>query len=165
MFEPTEIQEMFAGLRELEEATFPKRCRTCGREYASVAEFVSATHAVRPDCTGLKQGRDEDNQPVVDLFRNCACGSTLMESFNDRRDLSEAGLKRRRRFEGVLDHLLARGVARETAYAELLKLLRGQPNDLLPLIRSVTGDRPGAGTDEAGEAGPAVRDAMSVKTA
>lgn len=146
MVEQTEIQEIFAGLRELEESTFPKRCRNCGRVYASVAEFVAATQAVRPDCSGLKQGRDEDNRPVVDLFRNCACGSTLMESFNDRRDLSEAGLKRRRRFEGVLKHLLSRGVAREVAYAELIKLLRGQPNDLLHLIKTVSEARPAAAT-------------------
>ncbi|MCK9987662.1 MAG: hypothetical protein AzoDbin1_04134, partial [Azoarcus sp.] len=39
-----------------------------------------------------------DGQVIVELFRNCVCGSTLMDCFRDRRDTSEAGLRRRARF-------------------------------------------------------------------
>lgn len=138
MLPQNEIQEIFAGLQELVAATFPKRCRNCGREYISATEFFAATSAVRPNCSGLKLSRDDDDNPVVELFRNCECGSTLMENFNDRRDLTAAGIKRRRRFNEMLAHLVSRGVAREIANAQLLKLLRGQPNTLLHLVRTVT---------------------------
>lgn len=141
MMEQTEIQEIFSGLRALVESTFPKRCRNCGREYASSAEFIAATRAVRPNCSGLKQSLDDDDNPIVEVFRNCECGSTLMEIFNDRRDLSEAGIKRRHRFEEMLGHLVSRGVAREVAYAELIKLMRGQANELLSLVRTVSGSK------------------------
>lgn len=139
MLEQTEIQEIYSGLRALAESTFPKRCRNCGQEYASAAEFIVATQAVRPNCSGLKQSQDDDDNLIVEVFRNCNCGSTLMESFNDRRDLTEEGIKRRRRFEEMLGHLVSRGVAREVAYAELIKLMRGQANELLLLVRTVAG--------------------------
>lgn len=135
MFEQAENRDLFAGLRELAESAFPKRCRGCGRVYASAAEFIAATHALRPNCSGLKQGCDDDEHLVVELFRNCECGSTLMETFNDRRDLSEAGSKRRRRFEEIFTYLVGRGIAADIAHNELLKLMHGQANDVLPLIK------------------------------
>lgn len=135
MVEPMDMQDLFAGLRELAESAFPKRCRACGREYANAAEFVAATRPPRPGCSGLKQGHDDDERLIVEVFRNCQCGSTLMESFGNRRDLGPEGIKRRRRFEQLLGYLLARGVAAEIAHAELLKVMRGEANTLLQLIR------------------------------
>ncbi len=124
---------LFAGLRELAESAFPKRCRNCGQEYRSAAEFLAATRPVRADTSGLKQSVDDDGQLIVDLFRNCVCGSTLLESFSNRRDLSEDGIKRRLRFQDMVDKLVAKGCTAEAARSELLKLMRGQPNDLLRL--------------------------------
>lgn len=124
---------LFAGLRELAESVFPKRCRNCGQEYRSAAEFLAATRPVRADTSGLKQSVDDDGQLIVDLFRNCVCGSTLLESFSNRRDLSEDGIKRRMRFQDMVDKLVAKGCTAEAARSELLKLMRGQPNDLLRL--------------------------------
>lgn len=132
--------ELFASLRALAASNFPKRCRNCGRVYASADEFFAATQPVRADHTGLKQGVDDAGQPVVELFRNCACGSTLLESFHNRRDRSTAGLKRRARFTELLEKLEAAGVGTETAAAELLKMMRGQPNALIELIHSLKGD-------------------------
>jgi hypothetical protein len=94
--------ELFAGLRELAESSFPKHCRNCGREYRDSAEFLTATQPLLADSSGLKQSRDDDDQVIVDLFRNCVCGSTLLESFWNRRDLSEDGIKRRMRFQDMV---------------------------------------------------------------
>lgn len=127
-------EEFYAGLRELVESTFPKRCRTCGRVYATAAEFIAATQPVAADNSGLKASLDEDGTVILELFRNCVCGSTLMDAFSDRRDTSEAGARRRRRFGDLHAYLVARGVAPETAHAELIKVARGQPSELLGRI-------------------------------
>lgn len=81
MPEQAEIQKFLSGLRELKASAFPKRCACCAREYASAAEFILATQAPQSNCGGLKPGEDDDGYPIIELFRNCACGSTLMESF------------------------------------------------------------------------------------
>lgn len=128
--------ELFASLHALVASTFPKRCRNCGREYASAEEFFAATQPVRADHTGLKQALDDQGQPIVELFRNCACGSTLLENFSDRRDLSPAGIKRRARFDELQGKLKEAGVGADTAHAEMLKMMRGQPNCLIDLIHS-----------------------------
>jgi hypothetical protein len=125
----------FAGLRELAESAFPKRCANCGREYQNAAEYLTATQPIRADSSGLKQSQDDDGQAIVDLFRNCVCGSTLLESFRNRRNLNEDGIKSRLRFQDMVGKLVATGCPAETARAELLKLMRGQPNDLLNLAK------------------------------
>lgn len=81
MLEQGKIRKILSGLRELEVSAFPKRCACCAREYASVAEFIAATQAPPSNCSGLKPGRDDDGNAIVELFRNCDCGSTLMECF------------------------------------------------------------------------------------
>lgn len=124
---------LFAGLRQLADAAFPKRCAHCGRVYRNSEEFLTATQPVRPDCSGLKQSRDDDDQMIVDLFRNCVCGSTLLESFRNRRDLSKDGIMRRMLFQEMVGKIAAMGHPAETARDELLKFMRGQPNELLSL--------------------------------
>ncbi|MBI5007060.1 MAG: hypothetical protein HZB95_08025 [Nitrosomonadales bacterium] len=86
-------EEFFAGLRELVDSAFPKRCANCGREYRNAAEFLAATKPLRSNASGLKQSHDDDGRTVVDLFRNCVCGSTLLESFWNRRDLTRDGTR------------------------------------------------------------------------
>lgn len=130
-------EELFASLHALVETTFPKRCRNCGREYADAAAFIRATRPVRPGEAGFKVSRDEDNHPILELFRNCPCGSTLLESFHDRRNESPEGLKRRARFGALLDKLTVGGIDRDTARHELLQMIRGEQNSLFELIRSV----------------------------
>ena len=134
-------EDLFRSLQALEEASFPKVCRNCGRKYEDAAEFLAATRQVRPDHTGLKESIDEGGGAIVEVFRNCTCGSTLLESFSDRRDQSPNGLLRRKRFGEMLDKLVADGVEFGLARTELLKLMRGQPHDLIGLIRS-TKDAP-----------------------
>ena len=129
--------ELFASLRALVEATFPKRCRNCGREYADPAAFIAGTAPIRPGQAGFKAVLDAERHPVLELFRICACGSTLLESFHDRRNESPEGMRRRARFGSLLDKLAASGVDRATARRELLQMINGEQNSLFELIRSL----------------------------
>ena len=117
---------LFARLRALEESAFPKTCANCGREYRTHEEFLTATHPVRRDHTGLKQSYDDDGAVIVDVFRNCVCGSTLLESFHDRRDTSPAGQKRRARFAEML------GSLRDVGTKDMAFVIGG-PDGLAPL--------------------------------
>ena len=131
----TPEEELFANLQALVAENFPKRCRACGLEFLDATEFRSATKKVRDDHTGLKQSIDDDGTPIVELFRNCTCGSTLLETFNNRRDVTDAGARRRALFDGSLKKLDAAGVPKSVARTELLKMVRGQPNNLIQLTR------------------------------
>jgi hypothetical protein len=125
------LHGFYSGLRELAESAFPKRCRTCGRIYRDAAEFVAATQPTAPDKSGLKQSLDDDGRAIVELFRNCVCGSTLMDCFNDRRELSDGGARRRQRFTELLAYLSTQGIEHAIAQRELLKVMGGQPSELL----------------------------------
>jgi len=46
--------ERFRGLEALERTAFPRTCATCGRVYASAAEFLNETQAVSNGKSGLK---------------------------------------------------------------------------------------------------------------
>jgi len=94
--------------------SFPKKCATCGKRYETVDEFIVKTEALR-NSTGLKEDLDDDDEIIVELFRNCVCGSTLMDEFNNRRNLSPGGLKRREKFGELLSRLKKAGFPEETA--------------------------------------------------
>ena len=128
---------LYAGLRQLADSAYPKRCRACGREYRNAAEFVAATQPVRADSSGLKQSLDDDGQAIVELFRNCVCGSTLLESFWNRRDPSAEGKLRRKRFDDMVGKLVAMGYPEDVAHSELLKVMHGQPNDVMDMLQRV----------------------------
>lgn len=118
----------FEGLQALAASAFPKHCNSCGRVFATAADFMQQTQSVRQGITGLKQSFDDDSVAIVEAFRNCLCGSTLMDFFSDRRDISEAGSRRRELFDKLLPHLEEKGMGRAAARAHLLRLLRGQPD-------------------------------------
>jgi len=126
-----EIEDkLFEGLQALSDSAFPKRCSTCGREYNSPEEFFR--HSTAPGArSGLKSSWDDDDRPVVELFRNCACGSTLMDVFSDRRDASDRGIKRRKIFGELLEKLIARGLDGKEARAELTNVMRGRASPKL----------------------------------
>lgn len=127
--------KLVAGLKALAESSFPKRCANCGAVYADVQEYVSRTMPISTVRSGLKHSRDDDGQSIVELYRNCACGSTLMDFFGDRRDLSDGGNRRRRRFSELLDYLTGTGLERTVARAELLKVMRGEASEILARVQ------------------------------
>lgn len=127
---------LVAGLRALAEASFPKRCASCGAVYDDVLDYVRRTAPISPTRSGLKQSSDDDGSTIVELFRNCACGSTLMDSFGDRRDASDVGANRRQRFAELLTYLLGAGLDGTVARAELLKVMQGETSEILAGIKS-----------------------------
>lgn len=127
-------KEFFDGLKELVDSAFPKKCSTCERVYATRNDFFHHTESIKGN-SGLKQGFIDDETVSVQLFRNCECGSTLMEQFCDRRDTSEAGIRRRQHFGRMLDKLVSLGIDRNEARTELLKLMHGQQSAVIKGLR------------------------------
>ncbi|MDC8757023.1 hypothetical protein [Janthinobacterium fluminis] len=121
-----QAQIFFEGLRALAAAAFPKHCNCCGRVFATAEEFMQQTQSVRKNVTGLKQGFDENNIAIVEAYRNCLCGSTLMDFFSDRRGTSEARQRHRELFDKLLPHLQEKGMDRAAARDYLLRIVRGQ---------------------------------------
>ncbi|MDY6825236.1 MAG: oxidoreductase [Thermodesulfobacteriota bacterium] len=124
------IDNLYANLKALSKSAFPKHCNNCGQVFETEADFIQKTTFIQ-DHSGLKACVDENEQPMVELFRNCTCGSTLLDFFNDRRDLSEKGVKRREVFEKLLVMLEKKGAPRTKAREEILKFMRGQNSPLL----------------------------------
>ncbi|MFT6914107.1 MAG: hypothetical protein ACJAWL_000395 [Motiliproteus sp.] len=124
---------LFEGLQSLSESAFPKCCNYCGRTFESAAKFVKKTEKL-PRGTGLKASWDDDDQSVVELYRNCVCGSTLMNLFADRRDACEHGFKRRERFGNIITLLEDQGLATELARVELKRFLRGERSETLEAL-------------------------------
>jgi hypothetical protein len=117
----------FEGLQVLAAAAFPKHCNFCGRVYATADEFMLQTQSIRKTITGLKQGFDDNNIAIVEAYRNCLCGSTLMDFFSDRREISEAGQHRRQLFDKLLPHLQQeKGLDKAAARSYLLGILAGR---------------------------------------
>ncbi len=123
-------ESLYQGLQALSNLSFPKKCSTCGKRYETVEAFISQTEALRHS-SGLKEDIDDDEQIIVELFRNCLCGSTLMDEFSNRRDLSKAGIARRKKFQQLIERLSAEGYSVQTAREELLKIMRGQESEIL----------------------------------
>lgn len=121
----------FVGLRALSHDRFPKRCRSCGREFASEADYFQQTQAIRPDITGLKAVYDDEEGTLVEVFRNCVCGSTLLVNCMSRRDDSAAGHSRRRLFDDLLGYLQLHGAERAQARRELLRVVAGERSEVL----------------------------------
>lgn len=83
--------ELFKGLRSLAESSFPKLCSSCGKCYEIAGQFISEAEAIRAGQNGLKQSYDDDEKSIVKASRNGSCGSTLMDFFSDRRNISDSG--------------------------------------------------------------------------
>jgi hypothetical protein len=132
--------KLLAGLKALVESSFPKRCTNCGAVYEDVDDYVRRTVPISVTRSGLKQSSDDDGRTIVELFRNCTCGSTLMDFFDNRRDLSEAGARRRQRFDELRDYLVSTGLDAGLVRAELLKLMRGESSTILALVQPMTDD-------------------------
>lgn len=125
--------EFFTGLRALAASAFPKHCANCGKIFASASQFIQETRAIRENMSGLKQSIDDIDNTIVEVYRNCPCGSTLMDFFSDRRDGSDNGLRRRDKFAELLAYLVEKGWEAQTARTELIKVLRGEKSALLKI--------------------------------
>lgn len=136
MTEKKNIQELFTGLNALMESCFPKICPTCGKVFPSMESFIEATEDLRGH-SGLMESIDDDENPIVELYRNCPCGSTLMNFCYDRRDTSERGQERRDAFDRVLQTLMDSGIDREKGIKELRSLISTGKSTLLKDIEGL----------------------------
>ncbi|MFH0926649.1 MAG: oxidoreductase [bacterium] len=127
------IDEFYNGLSSLSDMAFPRRCSCCKKVYTTAEEFLSQTESIRGQ-SGLMESINDDEKPIVELYRNCACGSTLMEFFGDRRDNSEKGQLRRQKFGQLLDMLKTVGIETGVARQELLKILHGKDSEFLKKV-------------------------------
>lgn len=123
----------YKRLRSLFGDTFPKKCAKCGRVFESLDHFLLETRYI--DKPGnVNKACDESGKAFIVMYRNCTCGSTMMDIFNDRRDTSEAGEQRRREFDELLALLVESGFEKEYARVELRKAIRGEQTDILNAI-------------------------------
>lgn len=127
--------QWYSNLLPTVEAAFPKTCRSCGHIYESPDDFFTDTGNITDDDTGMRECIDNDDARIIEVYRNCSCGSTLMDNFSDRRDMSPGGRERREKFDQMLNYLVAIGLNAETAYTELLKVARGGESKILAKIK------------------------------
>lgn len=122
--------EYFEGLQALIDSAFPKKCGNCGYVYETAEQFFAETQDMPRGRSSLKSAVEDDGSTVVEAFRNCRCGSTLMDEFSCRRDHSEQGIRRRMAFDRMLDILLTRNIPELEIRAEILSFLRGRTSRL-----------------------------------
>jgi hypothetical protein len=128
--ESEDESELLRGLQQLAAGAFPRTCPTCGRVYRDFAQFLRETRPLERH-SGLKEVEEEDNSTAVEVYRNCVCGSTLMDLARDRREAPEAGGQGRDQFESMLQKLTQRGLEPNEAYTELRKLMRGEASPVI----------------------------------
>ncbi|MBD9355714.1 oxidoreductase [Methylomonas albis] len=128
-----DIQD-FEGLRALLDSTFPKTCASCGYVYISAEQFFIDTQDMPRGRSSLRSAIEDDGLILVEVFRNCRCGSTLMDEFGCRRDHSERGERQRQAFDTILKVLQSKGIAVAVARVEIIKFLQGQPTTLIAML-------------------------------
>lgn len=117
--------ELLRGLQQLAVGNFPKTCQTCGRVYRDFAQFLRETRPLERH-SGLKEVEEEESITAVEVYRNCVCGSTLMDLARDRRNESQNSAPGRDQFEAMVQMLMQRGLEPGLARSELRKLMRGE---------------------------------------
>ena len=127
--------DFYQGLKSLAESAFPKHCNNCGRIYETAEDFINSTKNLPTNSSGLKQSIDDDESTIVELYRNCECGSTLLNFYRDRRDNSSQGLDRRKQFGELLIKLVELGLSEISAHIELIKVMRGESSEILKEIQ------------------------------
>ncbi|MDD2738553.1 MAG: hypothetical protein PHR94_06435 [Methylomonas lenta] len=131
--------EYFQGLSALFESSFPKKCSVCGKVYKNSDQFLSETQNMPNGRSSLKEAIEDNGTAIVEVFRNCACGSTLMDEFNSRRDNSSRGKKRRQQFDKLLKILQQQGIATEIGRREIINFINGQHSDIIDSIQKKEG--------------------------
>ncbi|HTP65566.1 MAG TPA: hypothetical protein VMJ66_09265 [Geobacteraceae bacterium] len=71
--------EIIQTMHEYYEGLFPKACPRCGRNFATLREYILNTRRVDPTyCYDAEMGNWEPTQPVGTLaYATCSCGDTL----------------------------------------------------------------------------------------
>jgi len=128
--DPSHDSTVYEGFLALLQNEFPKTCPRCQHIYPTLEAFVDETLPVRTG-TGLMGYDVGETSQNVAMMRNCSCGSTIATFCCDRRDISDAGMRRRAMFDNLLEQLQSRGIDAITARDQLLAFLRGERSPLL----------------------------------
>jgi hypothetical protein len=119
----------------LAELAFPKTCPCCGKVYPTAEAFLAETEDIPIAKTPLKEATESDGSVLLEVYRNCVCGSTLMDEFHDRRDMSARGCERRALFRRLMKILVDDfQITEDVARVELLKVLRDEHSELVSRI-------------------------------
>lgn len=105
---------------------FPKTCGNCKRVYKDDISFLKETTSATSASSNIKVIRGanvEGAEVFLEVFRNCRCGSTLMETFHCRRDLTELGIRKREIFDILLKGLKKSGYKVEDARMLILEFI------------------------------------------
>jgi hypothetical protein len=129
------MEKLVIGLKSIIATAFPKKCSVCGKTYTDLTQFIAETSSINQN-SGLIAEYDQNGMPVVYLFRNCSCGSTLMDICEDRRDICN-NAKRRKSFEKLLKILIIKGVDEDHARSELINYLNGKPSTFIVQLTNI----------------------------
>ena len=129
--ERDDAEALYRGLQAIADDSFPRTCPSCGKVFNSAEDFLLRETKGLYNSTGLRSSHDDEEKTVVEVYRNCPCGSTMVEFFRERRDMSDQGVRRRERFDKLLDILMRRDIPREEARQVLLLAMRGRPSEIL----------------------------------
>jgi len=113
--------EPYSGLTVRSADLFPLTCTRCQRKFTDLSDFISRTTPVYRS-SGLVERGDTATGPFVLLLRNCLCGASLALQCTDRRDRSESGQQRRKRFDALVLLLVETGVEAEQARRQVRQL-------------------------------------------
>lgn len=105
---------------------FPKTCGKCKKVYKDDISFLKETTKAANASSDIKVIREANIDGVdvfLEVFRNCQCGSTLMETFHCRRDLTELGIRKREIFDTLLKGLKRSGYKAEDARMLILEFI------------------------------------------
>ena len=130
---PRWLEEFYGGLQAFDDSLWPMNCRGCGTTFEDNDDYVAKTGGSER-ATGLGSAADDDGVEQVGLFRTCLCGAKLIGRFKDRRDNSAEGQQVRDQFDRLLEMLVETGMRPELARQELLKMVRGEHNELLKIL-------------------------------
>lgn len=120
--------ELYQGLRAIWDTEFPKTCPLCERVYHSFEEYLANTSKLEHG-SGLMGYKVGEAGEQVGIFRNCACGTTIMAFCHDRRDLTDFGNRRRELFGELMARLTVNGIEAGEARIRLLEELSKAPDE------------------------------------
>ena len=95
----------------------------CGTVFDDEIEFFERTQSLPHVTSDVRSVEDEEmeTQIYLEIYRNCSCGTTLMEFFRCRREATVSPYRKRLLFEIFLDAMEANGRSRKDARSLLLE--------------------------------------------
>jgi hypothetical protein len=140
---------LFSGLKALADSSFPRNCPSCGKRYENLEDYIRNTD---PAPGHFRADMDDDGSYLVECYRNCRCGSTMVEFCQDRRDRSEQGLRRRQKFGELMERLTSRGVPQTTARQFLLNVVHSRVADPQAAVEALVAKYASDGEEDGQEA-------------